>query len=140
MYKISELNSISTLLSRCLRLAHTITGDNSRLATAGWLDLTRTGFPPTRLITLCWAHNYYLSAHYINNLYFTVNYYCDLTNSNYIIFMHQPMVVLVVNIKCFYFLTPYYSIFKEHYSYLHFQKLRRLYFRLRHKNAPKFNP
>jgi len=40
------------------------------------------------------------------------------------------MVILVVNIKYFYFLTPYYSNFKEHYSYLHFQKLRRLYFRL----------
>ena len=61
MNKISELNSISTLLSRCLRLAPTITDDNSRLATAGWLGLEQTGFPPVRLITLSWAHNYFLS-------------------------------------------------------------------------------
>ena len=71
MNKISRLNSISTLLSRCLRLAPAITDDNPRLATAGWLDLTRTGFPPARLITLCWAHNYYLSA---NHLYFSIKF------------------------------------------------------------------
>ena len=54
---ISRLNRIATLLARCLRLTPTITDDNSRLATVGWLNLNQTGFPPVRLIALGWAHN-----------------------------------------------------------------------------------
>ena len=59
---ISRLNRIATLLARCLRLTPTITGDNSRLATVGWLNLNQTGFPPVRLIALGWAHNSLLST------------------------------------------------------------------------------
>ena len=33
-----------SLFSRCLRLATTITGSHPRLATGGWLDLTRQAF------------------------------------------------------------------------------------------------
>ena len=54
---LSWLNRIATLLARCLRLTPTITDDNSRLATVGWLNLIQTGFPPVRLIALGWAHN-----------------------------------------------------------------------------------
>ena len=42
-YQNFEAQSHS-LFSRCLRLATTITGSHPRLATGGWLDLTRQAF------------------------------------------------------------------------------------------------
>ena len=42
-YQNFEAHSHS-LFSRCLRLATTITGNHPRLATGGWLDLTRQAF------------------------------------------------------------------------------------------------
>ncbi|BAQ12795.1 hypothetical protein CBB2_0685 [Clostridium botulinum] len=48
-------------------------------------------------------------------------YYFNLTNGNYIIFTLSYMVIFVTKVKYLAFLTLYYSIFKEHSSYFHFQ-------------------
>ena len=73
---ISRLNRIATLLARCLRLTTTITGDSSRLATVGWLNLNQTGFPPVRLIALGWAHN---SSFSNCSTYWNLSFKCIMT-------------------------------------------------------------
>ena len=56
-----------SLFSRCLRLATTITGSHPRLATGGWLDLTRQAFHlldysplSGRTIPICLFHKFLL--------------------------------------------------------------------------------
>ena len=64
MFKISLLNHIATLLPCCLRFATVITNSHLRLVTDSWLYLNHTGFPPDRLISFRWSHNWNLSVNY----------------------------------------------------------------------------
>ena len=85
-YQNFEAQSHS-LFSRCLRLATTITGSHPRLATGGWLDLTRQAFHlldysplSGRTIPICKSLLFYILYHIhisthqqkIDNLYLPV--------------------------------------------------------------------